>query len=100
MHGINFNATREESAIISKIVERAVIIAKEHGVAYNSNECGLDIEACHSNGTPLELQKLLDFDDANFGHDVFGIRRHLNRDNGKVGGQFLPRCARPQHATT
>ena len=42
----------------------------------------------------LRLDRLLhQFDDANFGHDISGIYRHLNRETGELEGCFLPRCA-------
>lgn len=46
-----------------------------------------------SSGCELDLQKLLDAPDGDFGHDVFGIRRHINRQTGELGDCFLPRCA-------
>ena len=58
---------------------------------YKHMDAMMDIEACHSNGCPLRLNELLATDDGNFGHDVFGIRRHLDRETGKLGGCFLPR---------
>jgi hypothetical protein len=44
----------------------------------------------------MNWDKLLDFDEFNFCHDVFGIKRHIDRSNypGHIGGCFLPRCAR------
>lgn len=53
----------------------------------------MDIDACHSNGCSLQLDKLLNADDANFAHDVFGIRRFIDRTTGKLDGCFLPRSA-------
>jgi hypothetical protein len=53
----------------------------------------MDITACHLNGCPLRLGELLGADDANFAHDVFGIRRHLNRETGKLEDCFCPRYA-------
>lgn len=54
----------------------------------------MDLEAVHCNGCPLDFERLLSFPDADFGHDVFGIRRHLNRSTGKLEDYFLPRCAK------
>jgi hypothetical protein len=54
----------------------------------------MDLAACHCNGCPLQLTELLDADDFNFSHDIFGIRRHLNRTTGKLDDRFLPRFAR------
>jgi hypothetical protein len=87
---INFNATKEETALIVKILERA---EKEENNNIIHMDSMMDIEACHSNGTPLNLQKFLDFDDFNFNHDFYGIRNHINRNTGKLENCFLPRCS-------
>lgn len=51
----------------------------------------MDITACHANGNPLRLAELLKADDGNFGHDVFGIRRFIDRTTGRLMGHFRPR---------
>ena len=43
---------------------------------------------------PLDLSALLEAPDSDFAHDVFGIRRHLNRQTKKLEGHFLPRYAK------
>lgn len=47
-----------------------------------------------NNVNKLNLQKLLDFDEANFGHDMFGIARHAKAPTGKFQDCFWPRCGR------
>lgn len=92
---VSFNVTKSEHALIAKIADRAFALAKRSPAASSSLlDWGMDITACHANGCPLRLADLLDADDANFGHDVFGIRRFLDRDTGKLGGFFLPRFSR------
>ena len=92
---VKFAASRFELQLIAKIAARDVQLAAGYGATYKQQDAMMDIEACHSNGRPLDLQKLLAADDGTFGHDVFGIRRHLDRETGKLGGCFLPRCAMP-----
>ncbi|RZN30493.1 hypothetical protein [Bradyrhizobium sp. Leo121] len=53
----------------------------------------MDITAAHANGCPLLLRDLLDADLSNFAHDIYGIRRHIDRDTGKLTGCFMPRFA-------
>lgn len=90
-----FTTTRSEDALIAKIAARARAMAIGANAAKSSQlDWLMDITACHSNGCPLRLADLLDADDANFGHDVFGIRRFIDRNTGKLGGFFLPRFAR------
>lgn len=81
-----FQTTREEDSTISKIVERA-------GVK-DRLSLTMDLSACHSNGCPIDFEKLLAFDDFNFYHDIGGIMNNLNRTTGKLEHCFLPRCAK------
>ena len=43
--------------------------------------------------TPLQLKELLNSDEFNFTHDVFGIINHINRETGKLENSFQPRFA-------
>lgn len=51
----------------------------------------MDLEATHSNGCPLDLGRFVEANDHNLIHDVAGIRRHLNRETGRLENHFLPR---------
>lgn len=94
---INWTATAEDSALIDKIVEKAAKLGKELGVAVDKRKLMMDITACHLNGTPLRLKELLECEDGSFGHDVFGIRRFIDRSNGKMPHHlFNPRFAARQ----
>jgi len=66
-------------------------MAKEMGIKYEKMAAIMDISATHSNGTPLKLQELLDADDMNFAHDVFGILANINRRTGQLENCFVPR---------
>jgi hypothetical protein len=52
----------------------------------------MDLEHVHAH-IPMKLDALLKANDANFAHDVFGIRQHLNRATGKLENCFVPRYA-------
>ena len=41
----------------------------------------------------LRLDELLEADDFEFAHDVFGIVNNIDRTTGKVGNLFVPRFA-------
>ena len=90
---VRFNVSKEDAAIIEKIVDRAIKAARGAGWEYDALDARMDIAACHRNGTPLNLADLLAADDFNFSHDVFGIRRHIDRRTGKLLNHFWPRCA-------
>jgi hypothetical protein len=82
---------RTKGELCKSIGIRAAKLAAKYHVDYKAADAALDVLLCH-NSTPLRLEELLAADDGNFGHDVFGIRRHLDR-KGNLTGCFLPRYA-------
>ena len=54
----------------------------------------MDLQAAHTHGNPLDLDKLMEFETFDFWHDVNGINRHLNRETGELENCFSPRCSR------
>ena len=83
---VDFNHTQE--SIVLKIVARAGGMVKLNKSARMSLQ--MDIMAANGvNGNdPIDLTRLLDADDFNFAHDVFGIERHMDRETGLIGGFF------------
>lgn len=90
---IRFKATKQELLLIREIALRAHEMAKEIDRDYPIQDAMMDIEACHSNGCTLNLTKLASAPSFDFSHDVFGIYRHIDRETGKLGDCFVPRCA-------
>lgn len=87
MTDVSFDVTDDDFSTISRIVRRALTFEPR----LDQKELHMDITATHANGCPLRLQHLLNADDFNFVHDVFGIHRHINRETGKLDNHFLPR---------
>lgn len=77
----------------AQIAQRAASLAAEVGVNYPIMDASMDIDACHSNGCPLDLRALLAANDGNFGHDVFGIKENIDRKTGQLQNCFWPRYA-------
>lgn len=91
-----FKISPEDRVIVDKIVTKTREMALAYGIDYTVSEISMDLIAAHE-VSPLPLQKLLDTADTNlsdFSHDVFGIRRHINRTTGELQDAFVPRCAR------
>lgn len=94
---VSFAVTSAEAKTIKRIVTRAA--AELFAIADDVEarlSLEMDITATHANGCPLELELLLDGDSLHFAHDIYGIRRHIDRRTGKLGGFFLPRFARKE----
>lgn len=93
----SFRVSKADALIIGRIVDRGLVMAEQAGrkdVAADRMSAHMDITACHANGNPLDLEKLLKADDFNFAHDFFGINRHINRVTGEMMDCFVPRCTR------
>jgi hypothetical protein len=95
---ISFKVSKEDAVTIQKIAERAQALSMrlDRRLVYDLINADMDITAVHVNCCPLDLIELLAADDANFGHDVFGIRRHLDRNTATLQGCFLPRFSAVQ----
>ncbi len=78
---------------ITKIVERAMFISLKHEMNVPQGDLFDAITEVHEGGCPLRLDDLLEASDFNFGHDVFGIMKHLDPGSGGCMGSFLPRYA-------
>lgn len=92
---IRWDVSREDGLVIADIAHRAYALSIKHALKDTSLYGWLmDITPVHANLFALDLRNLLAADDFNFSHDVFGIRRHLDRDGCRMGGHFVPRFAR------
>ena len=87
---INFTTTSKEMNLIDKIVERA----SNADIVVDKLSLLMDITACHCNSIKLDLEKLLNFPDFDFYHDVFGIVNNIDRSAGKLNNFFTPRCSK------
>ena len=95
MNKISFETTKDEDGLIEKITERAAKIYQDRGQGHlDQFSLMMDLEATNANGCKIDFQKLIEADDFNFVHDVFGIIRNINRTNGKLENCFLPRSAK------
>lgn len=86
---------RETVKKISEIAKRANALATSYDIDYPVLVAFMDLDNANKH-IPLDLDKLMQFNEQNFGHDIFGIRRHLNRDTKELENCFLPRSAKNQ----
>lgn len=94
---LNWLTTRHDYEIALAIAHRAVRLCAQYGVQMDAEfprYVYMDVLAVHLNDRPLRLGDLLNADDNSFSHDVFGIRRSIDRSTGKLMNGFTPRFAR------
>lgn len=84
---VSFDISPKDAATINKIVVRASSLLG----GFERIELAMDLTAVHVNGCPLNLKELLEATEFDLCHDILGMRRHLNRDTGKLEGFFVPR---------
>jgi len=94
---LNWTVSQDDQTLITRIAYRAEELAKRLGLrgrqGYQRRDAMMDVTATHANGMPLRLADLLGASDADFAHDLFGIKRHINRDTGQLTDAFVPRYA-------
>lgn len=78
--------------IISEIGNRALDLYADHDIPDDKMTVVTDIDRAHQD-IPLNLLALRDCDDLTFAHDIDGIRRHMNRQTGKLENCFVPSTA-------
>ena len=81
---LKFPRSRLIFDLCSKVAKRYAAFLDDAGIEYRYSTLLLDIEVCHANGCELDLYALLRADEAEFVHDISGIRRHLNRTTGQL----------------
>jgi hypothetical protein len=79
---------KADAILVTKIVDRAINMAPD--LITNKLSFEMDITLAHITN-PLRLEDLLAAPDGDFGHDVFGIGSHINRDTGELEDCFSPR---------
>ena len=89
--------TEREANLIFDIATRFLKLMTDAGCAGSDThtQAEMSVRACHLNGHPLKLVRLLhEADDFNLMHDVGGIHRHINKDGAALENCFLPRYAK------
>jgi hypothetical protein len=92
---INWNLSAKDFKLIVEIAER--IERELPNYPDDRRTLIMDLNACHSNGCPLQLEELLNADRFEFAHDIYGIRKAINRRTGELTEDcFVPRYAQPE----
>jgi len=95
---INWKLGDDERALVDRIAARAAGIGRDLGLTDDDLETQfqMDVTCVHNHICRLRLGEMADADDFNFGHDVLGIRRHLDRERIELRDFFVPRFAAPE----
>ena len=91
---VSFTVSKEEAFQIREIAKRALAMSKDDGINYPYMDIEMDLTAVHANGCPINLPKMLTAEYNDFGHDIYGIRRYIDRKTGTLTNCFQPRCSR------
>jgi Family of unknown function (DUF6874) len=92
----NWGITRADHDLLIQVADRAL---RELGhYPDDKRTLIMDLNACHSNGCALDFAGLLTARLGDLAHDIYGIRKAINRDTGKLTEDcFTPRFALANH---
>jgi len=88
----NYKTDYASRALLAKIAQRATKIAKTAGWDYNMLDIIHDLNRVHKKCMALDFSTLFNSSDNIFIHDIFGIRKNLNRKFNRLDNQFIPHC--------
>ena len=91
---LSFAVSADDSALITKCVERWEQDHKRYEIPFNRRRVHMDLTVCHANACPLDLKAMLAGNPADFSHDFAGIERYLDRKQGALTNCFVPRFAK------
>ena len=100
-HNINFRVSKEDHKEIFQIAKTFIEKFPEYPDSFLT--LVMDLTACHANGNPLDLKAMgdavADIENNNRHaqdviHDIYGIRRNINRHTGKLDNFFVPRFSK------
>jgi hypothetical protein len=80
--------TKENKNAVDAVLNRVM----ELGVYNERFNAFMDIDNALSD-SDNGWANLFAFDDANFAHDIYGIRENINRKTKQLDNYFMPRCA-------
>jgi hypothetical protein len=88
--------TKKEDVILQKILKRAKKMFGELRTRWDKTDLTMTISAAigSNEDITIDLEKLLNFDNFSFAHDISGLNHNVNHETGKLMNCFLPRCAR------
>jgi hypothetical protein len=79
--------------LLVRVAERAESLYEDFGILENRTTIVMDLMNADTSLAPegLNFENLATCDHETFGHDMLGIRQHMNRETGQLEGCFLPR---------
>jgi len=92
---VTLRTKKEEAEEITAIAKRALFVFRGQPTWKGMTILDLEVDliACHLNGCPLDLTRLLHADQKTFVHDLCGIVNNINRRTGALDNCFVPRTA-------
>lgn len=88
---IDWNRSSTEEVLA---INRIAKMAKTLDGSLDLLRVQMDLEACHTHGCPLDLERMANGQKGDLMHDVSGIAAHLDRETGELLDCFVPRFAR------
>lgn len=86
------NTRKDETLLISQIAKRAVVLSKGNR-RITQKTVFMNVSNWHEK-FPLDLEKLMNFDDSDFMDDIVGIANHTDKKTKEIDAlHFIPGSA-------
>jgi len=92
---MKFTKNEAEARLIGQITKKVfgAWFLADRNTTRDTLSIMMDLDACHANGCPLDLQRMLEADSDSLINDVLGIAVNLDRDTGRLQNGYIPRFA-------
>jgi hypothetical protein len=91
----NWEISKPEFDLLVQVADRALAAFTHY--PDDKRTLVMDLMACHANACALDFKSMLEGPLQDLSHDIYGIRKHINRDTGKLEDFFTPRYALANH---
>lgn len=91
---IKFDGTQKQQKFAADILRKKNL--NEIKSKNDIQEHVMDLIATHNHCQKLDFKKLLESSEFDFLHDIFGIRKNLDRIEIVLKNNFLPRCSQKE----
>lgn len=88
---LSYACSNADMHLIFEIAARAIAMYEAHGLPTPTPyDIAIDVATVHCNGNPLKLMQFVMSDNADFQHDLAGLRIHLDRKIGALKNGWKP----------
>ncbi len=87
---LSLSVPHADKALIAAVSHRAQAYAATQGIAVDLLEVQRDFTACHANGNPLDLPRMMADEDRTLWHAASFLAWHMDPHTGQIVSNYRP----------